>query len=79
MYFITNTCKLLVDNFMKKLILVGMICLVCTGCVSTNTNKRPYKEVREEFIQDSTYFIQTDGALLIDYLEKDTSLTIRDK
>lgn len=61
---------------MKKIILIIGISLACTSCVSTG---RSHKEIQEEFNQDATYFIQNDGALLINYLDKDTSVTVRDK
>ena len=58
---------------MNKLILLVGICTVCTSCASIP------KEVQEDFNQSATYFIQTDGPKLIEYLDKDTSLTLREK
>lgn len=68
---------------MRRIILTFIIALLLTtflttSCVTTNTKRDP-KIVQEEFNQDAIYFIQTDGALLIDYLDKDQNLTIRDK
>ena len=58
---------------MKKIILIIGISLACSSCASIP------KEVQEDFNQSATYFIQTDGPKLIEYLDKDTSLTLREK
>lgn len=58
---------------MKKIILIIGVGLVCSSCASIP------KEVQEDFNQSATYFIQTDGPKLIEYLDKDTSLTLREK
>lgn len=66
---------------MKKLIFYSIILMsfICTSCITGNSTKTFNKETQEEFNQNAIYFIKTDGPKLIQYLDNDTSLSIRDK
>lgn len=63
---------------MKKIILVSMLCLVCTSCATTG-NKKIDSEVQEDFNQSAIYFIKTDAPKLVEYMDKDKSITNRER
>lgn len=54
---------------------------VCTSCKTTDGSgevKRSQAEIQQDFNISATYFIQNDGPKLIEYMEKDPTITIRD-
>lgn len=72
---------------MKRITLAIIIALLLTvflttSCETTNENgekKRSQEEIQEDFNSSAIYFIKNDGPKLIEYMEKDQTLTARDK
>lgn len=72
------------NRFMIIIIIALLLStLLTTGCETTKNNggevKRSQAEIQEDFNQSATYFIQNDGPKLIEYMEKDQTLSLRDK
>lgn len=53
--------------------------ILTTGCATGSDSINFTKETQEEFNQDAIYFIETDGAKLMKYLDNDTTISQRDK
>lgn len=70
----------------KKILLIAILVLASTtSCMTTggnsngNTTTRSKKQIEEDYLTNSRYFIENDGAKLIEYIEKDSNLSARDK
>ncbi len=68
---------------MKQIIFCAaiLIMFICTSCKTTDGNgevKRSQAEIQQDFNISAIYFIQNDGPKLIEYMEKDPTITIRD-
>ena len=58
-------------------IAILIMVLVLTGCISTEGRK--YKNMQEQFNSTAIYVIEHDLPRLIEYMDKDQSLSTRDK
>lgn len=67
---------------MKNKIIIVIIAIIIScmlfSCVTGN-NGRSESEIQNEFNQEAIYFIQNNGLKLIEYMDKDTKLSARDK
>ena len=70
---------------MTLIIIIALLLstLLITSCETTKNDngevKRSQEEIQEDFNVSATYFIENDGPKLIEYMDKDQTLTTRDK